>query len=444
MNIGVVGAGYVGLVTAVCLAEVGHNLKVVEVNAEKVEKLNNGECTIYEAGLTELLQNNIQAGRLNFTNHLTDMINDCEAIFLCVGTPPKEDGSADLSQIEAAVKEIVAQSNEGQYKLIVVKSTVPVGTADWLKEIVSSHATGRQVIEIASNPEFLREGVAVNDFMEPDRIILGVSSIEGKRLLEKLYEPFACPKIITDSNTAEVIKYAANSFLATKISFINMVSDLCEEVAADVSQVAEGMGYDKRIGPEFLKAGIGFGGSCFPKDLSAFLHVGQARGLNFGLLEQVISVNEERPARIQKKIESLVGPLKGKTIAFLGLAFKANTDDVRESPSAKLAALLKKEDVTIRATDPMASANFKAMYAPLAQSMDFFESAEETLKGSDCAVILTDWEHYKAIDWNKIKTIMNRAAVVDARNLYTEQNLRQLGYSYAGVGKELEKLEGVF
>lgn len=438
MKIGVFGAGYVGLVTAVCLAEMGHLLQVVEVDESKVEKLNNGISTIYEPGLDELLERNISRGNICFTSDSRSVIEHSEIIFLCVGTPPLPDGSADLSQIDAAVREILRHTRDGEYKLVAVKSTVPVGTAQRLRSLIQEEARGRRVdIEVASNPEFLREGSAVRDFMNPDRIVMGVVSERARALFSSVYESFDCPKIFTTPETSEIIKYAANSFLATKISFINMVADLCEEVGADVSLVAEGMGYDKRIGPDFLRAGIGFGGSCFPKDLQAFLHVGKSKGLDFGLLEEVIRINNRRPVRAVERLKAHLNGLYGKQIAVLGLAFKSNTDDVRESPAAKLIRLLLQEGAAIRATDPLGIENFKRMYPDLIECVQFHDSAEVSVAGSHAAVIVTEWKEYKNLNWKKIKESMILPVVVDARNILNAQEMMDYGFEYIGIGKNL-------
>lgn len=441
MRIGVFGAGYVGLVTAVCLAEIGHLLQVVEVDEHKVEKLNNGISTIYEPGLTELLERNISHGNICFTGESASVIKHSEVIFLCVGTPPKPDGSADLSQIETAVREIVRNAHEDEYKLIVVKSTVPVGTSQQLRKLVREEAKGRRLnIEVASNPEFLREGSAVGDFMNPDRIVIGASTERAQALLGSVYESFNCPKIFTTPETSEVIKYAANSFLATKISFINMVADLCEEVGADVSLVAEGMGYDKRIGPDFLRAGIGFGGSCFPKDLQAFLHVGKSKGLDFGLLEEVIRINNWRPMRVVQKLKEYLGGLNAKQIAVLGLAFKSNTDDVRESPAAKLIKLLVHEGAAVKATDPLGIENFKRMYPDLAEHVHFTEHPEASISDSHAAVVVTDWKEYKSLDWKLIKNSMARPVIYDTRNMLNAREMLSIEFEYLAIGKEMMQL----
>jgi UDPglucose 6-dehydrogenase len=369
------------------------------------------------------------------------VIEHSEVIFLCVGTPPKPDGSADLSQIESAVREIARYAREDDFKLIVVKSTVPVGTAKQLRELVRNEMQGRRLnLEIASNPEFLREGSAVSDFMNPDRIVMGTVSARAQALLGSVYESFDCPKIFTSPETSEIIKYAANSFLATKISFINMVADLCEEVGADVSLVAEGMGYDKRIGPDFLRAGIGFGGSCFPKDLQAFLHVGKSKGLDFGLLEEVIGINNRRPLRIVQKLKEHLGGLNAKHIAVLGLSFKSNTDDVRESPAAKLIKLLVQEGAAVKATDPLGIENFKRMYPDLVEHVLFTEQPEAAIMGSHAAIVVTDWKEYKSLDWKLIKDSMARPVIYDTRNMLNAREMLSIEFEYLAIGKEMMQL----
>ncbi|MDR6878739.1 UDP-glucose/GDP-mannose dehydrogenase family protein [Bacillus sp. 3255] len=437
MNIGVFGAGYVGLVTAVCLSDMGYKLWVVEKDKEKLEKLKIGINTIYEPGLTELLQKNIQLGRIQFTEEGKSVVENCEIIFLCVGTPSRPDGSADMSQIEAAMKEIVEQSvSLGQYRLVVVKSTVPVGTSAWMRKIATMYAKGSQhLVDLASNPEFLREGVAIKDFKEPDRIVLGCTTDRARELLSKVYEPFICPKIVTDSNTAEIIKYAANSFLATKISFINMVADLCESVGGDISQVAEGMGYDNRIGKDFLKAGIGFGGSCFPKDLRAFLHIGESYNLNFGLLKEVIKINQSRPERVVALLKEMLWVLEGKRITILGLTFKPNTDDVRESPAAGLIAALKAEGAKITATDPIGIENFKKMYVAESKDIEFEIDTLKSVENSHALILVTDWNEYSTLDWVTVKEFMELPVILDGRNLLNEDLIRTAGFQYAAIGR---------
>ncbi|WP_274654031.1 UDP-glucose dehydrogenase family protein [Paenibacillus humicola] len=432
MKIGVFGAGYVGLVTAACFAELGHQLMVVEKNKEKLEKLKSGQNTIYEPDLDELLQNNTKNGRLTFFLQTETVVENCDVLFLCVGTPPKEDGSADMSQIESAIIEIIRCVSPSAYKLIVLKSTVPVGTAARLKELIQFYKDDKQIeIEIASNPEFLKEGVAVDDFMNPERIVMGVSSQKAAEILQNIYQSFSCPKIVTNSNTAEIIKYAANSFLATKISFINMVSDLCDAVGADVRQVALGMGYDDRIGSKFLKAGIGFGGSCFPKDLRAFAHAGDKNNLNFNLLDEVIRINNERPAKMVNKLKDLLWVLTGKTIGILGLTFKPETDDVRETPAFPFIDALLKEGAKVRVFDPIGMSNFKTMFHQVSEKIDFASDEYGMSENCDAIVLVTDWKQFIGLDWDRILQNMNLPVILDTRNCLNGEEMTKKRFIYA-------------
>jgi len=436
MNIAVFGAGYVGLVTAVCLSDLGFRVQVVEKDRSKLSRLQAGISTIYEPGLQEMLVRNLGEGRLIFTDDAPLVILKAEVLFVCVGTPSRPDGSADMSQIEAVTKEIVENSLDSGYKLIVVKSTVPVGTGRWIEKMSALYAKGRKVnLEIASNPEFLREGAAVKEFMHPDRIVVGVASKRGRVLMEDVYRSFDCPKLFTDSHTAEIIKYAANSFLATKISYINMVSDLCEETGADVTLVAEGIGFDRRIGADFLKAGPGFGGSCFPKDLRAFAHVGRSYGLNFGLLEQVMQINRERSQRMIRKLREQLWVLGGKRVAVLGLTFKPGTDDVRETPAASVIEALLAEGASVLATDPLGIAGFREMYGSLAERISFTESPGEALHSAHAAVIVTDWDAYRELDWADVKDRMETPVLLDGRNMLDRAEMRRLGFAFMAVGR---------
>ncbi len=435
MRIGVFGAGYVGLVTAVCLSEYGYDIQVVETNPEKLAKLRQGINTIYEPGLTEMLGRNLALGRLRFTDDAADTVRSAEVLFLCVGTPPRPDGGADMSQIESAMKAVVQHCEEAERKIVVVKSTVPVGTAAWLDKIAKLYAKGKQVqLDVVSNPEFLREGAAVQDFMHPDRIVIGASSGSAADKLVQIYEPIDCPKMVTDSHTAEIIKYAANSFLATKISFINMVSDLCDELGANVSQVAEGMGYDERIGRQFLRAGIGFGGSCFPKDLQAFAHIGREHNVNFGLLDEVMRVNRERPQRMLEKLRKQMWVLSGKTVAVMGLTFKPDTDDVRESPAAAFISGLLAEGAHVKAYDPIGVPNFRQMYPSIASQVTFVDSEEELFTGSHAAVLVTEWQQIRQFNWAAVKELMELPVVLDTRNALEPTQMRELGYDYSSIG----------
>lgn len=437
MNISVFGAGYVGLVTAVCLADLGFHVLVVEKDHAKLGKLREGGCTIYEPELPELLLRNVNNGRLSFTGDGTEAIRASEVLFVCVGTPSRPDGGADMTQIEAVMKTIVDTcADTEERKLVVVKSTVPVGTGMWMEKIGRLYAKGRTIrLDIASNPEFLREGAAVREFMHPDRIVVGVGSDYGRALMEEVYRSFDCPKLFTDTKTAEMIKYAANSFLATKISYINMVSDLCEETGADVALVAEGIGYDKRIGSDFLKAGPGFGGSCFPKDIRAFAQMGRSCGLDFGLLEQVMQINRDRPRRILKKLREHLWVLGGKRIAVLGLTFKPGTDDVRETPAAALIEALLSEGAVVAATDPMGIPGFERTYAGLAERIRLVEDPSEALWGVHAALIATDWDEYRHLDWERAKLGMETPVLLDGRNMLDRESMQRIGFAYSSVGR---------
>jgi len=435
MRLGVFGAGYVGLVTAVCLAEFGYDMQVVEANAEKLTRLQAGDNTIYEPGLTEMLRRNLELGRLRFTDDASSTVRSSDMLFLCVGTPPRPDGSADMSQIESAMKQIVSCAEEGDRKIVVVKSTVPVGTAAWLDKIAKLYAKGKRVeLNVVSNPEFLREGAAVRDFMQPDRIVIGASDKGSADRLMEVYAPIDCPKMVTDSHTAEIIKYAANSFLATKISFINMVSDLCDRLGANVGQVAEGMGYDERIGREFLRAGIGFGGSCFPKDLQAFAHIGREHNVDFGLLDEVMRINRERPRRMIEKLKTQLWVLSGKTVAILGLTFKPETDDVRETPAAALIEGLLAEGARIKAYDPVGVPNFKQMYGAIADRVEFVEDGAALFPGSHAAVLVTEWKQIRQLDWDRAKAHMELPVILDTRHALDPERMRELGYDYSSIG----------
>lgn len=439
MEIAVFGAGYVGLVTAVCLAGQGHRLCVVEKDAAKLNKLQSGRVTFYEPELEGLLADAVAAHRIRFTDDGGEAARSAEMLFICVGTPPLPDGSADLSQVEDVMKTIVkhaagqADRSERPSKLVVVKSTVPVGTAERLKRIADIYAYGNGEtggIEVASNPEFLREGSAVRDFMRPDRIVIGVSGEYGERLLRSLYRHYSCAIIVTDTNTAEMIKYASNSFLATKISFINMISDICDKVNADISLVAAGMGSDRRIGEQFLKAGIGFGGSCFPKDLNALAAVGRKHHVKVDLLEDVIGINRDRPLRFMEKLKEAIWVLKGKTIALLGLTFKPNTDDVRDCPAALVAERLLLEQANVVVYDPAGMAGFKSLYPELSAQIRFADDAYEACRHSDGIMLLTEWPAFKELDWGKIASGMDAPFLLDARHYLDAAELEKQGFLF--------------
>jgi len=434
MKLTVVGAGYVGLTTAVCFAHLGNEVMVVEKLPEKVQALKEGKVPFYEPGLEEMLKENLSLGRLFFTTGLKEGLDFSDVIFICVGTPQRPDGSADLSQVEEVARE-TAKLMEG-YKLLVEKSTVPVNTHKLIKRTVERYLKMRGKIlefDVASNPEFLREGSAVRDFLEPDRIVIGVESERARRIMEELYKDFKCPIIFTDPATSELIKHASNSFLAMKISYINMVADLCEKVGADVRLVAEGMGYDKRIGREFLRAGIGWGGSCFPKDIKAFIKMAKDHGVDFSLLEEVDKINQRRAVQFVEKVKSVLWSLKDKTLAVWGLSFKPNTDDIREAPSLRLVPMLLKEGARLKLYDPKAMENFKRLYPP-GKDLDYAPDMYSAVEGASALLIFTEWEEFQRADLNRVKELMELPIIIDGRNIYDPDVVRGLGFEYYGVG----------
>ncbi|NAZ23098.1 MAG: nucleotide sugar dehydrogenase [Thermocrinis sp.] len=434
MKLTVVGAGYVGLTTAVCFAHLGNEVMVVEKLPEKVQALKEGKVPFYEPGLEEMLKENLSLGRLFFTTDLKEGLDFSDVIFICVGTPQRPDGSADLSQVEEVARE-TAKLMEG-YKLLVEKSTVPVNTHKLIKRTVERYLKMRGKIlefDVASNPEFLREGSAVRDFLEPDRIVIGVESERARRIMEELYKDFKCPIIFTDPATSELIKHASNSFLAMKISYINMVADLCEKVGADVRLVAEGMGYDKRIGREFLRAGIGWGGSCFPKDIKAFIKMAKDHGVDFSLLEEVDKINQRRAVQFVEKVKSVLWSLKDKTLAVWGLSFKPNTDDIREAPSLRLVPMLLKEGARLKLYDPKAIENFKKLYPP-GKDLDYAPDMYSAVEGASALLIFTEWEEFQRADLYRVKELMELPIIIDGRNIYEPEVVRGLGFEYYGVG----------
>jgi UDPglucose 6-dehydrogenase len=434
MRLTVVGAGYVGLTTAVCFAHLGNEVMVVEKLPEKVQALKEGKVPFYEPGLEEMLKESQRLGRLFFTTDLKEGLDFSDVIFICVGTPQRPDGSADLSQVEEVARE-TAKLMES-YKLLVEKSTVPVNTHKLIKRTVERYLKRRGKIlefDVVSNPEFLREGSAVRDFLEPDRIVIGVESERARRIMEELYKDFKCPIIFTDPTTSELIKHASNSFLAMKISYINMVADLCEKVGADVRLVAEGMGYDKRIGREFLRAGIGWGGSCFPKDIKAFIKMAKDHGVDFSLLEEVDKINQRRAVQFVEKVRSVLWSLKDKTLAVWGLSFKPNTDDIREAPSLRLVSMLLKEGARLKLYDPKAMENFKKLYPP-SKDLDYAPDMYSAVEGASALLIFTEWEEFQRADLNRVKELMELPIIIDGRNIYEPEVVRGLGFEYYGVG----------
>ena len=423
----IIGSGYVGLVTGTCLAELGNSVICVDNNEKKINQLKKRKVPFYEPGLDKLIGKNRK--RIKFTTSIKEVVLNSEVIFICVGTPPNEDGSANLSDVERVAT--VIASNMKAYKLIVEKSTVPVETGEWVKLTISRNLTNKVNFDVASNPEFLREGQAINDFFHPDRIVIGVESKKAEEILKDIYKPIKAPVIVTDRKSAELIKHASNSFLAMKISFINAVANICERVGADVTKIAQGMGFDKRIGKSFLSAGIGFGGSCFPKDLDAFCWIAKKLGYNFELLDAVRKINREQRENIVKKIEDTLWVLHGKTIALLGLSFKPDTDDMRSAPSIDIIQMLHSKGAKIIAYDPKSMEKSKEMLP----FVKYVKNPYDACKQADCAVLVTEWDEFKNIDFKKLKKSMKQPVIIDGRNFYDPDKLIKLGFVYKGVGR---------
>ncbi|MCS7185717.1 MAG: UDP-glucose/GDP-mannose dehydrogenase family protein [Armatimonadetes bacterium] len=433
-TVGVLGLGHVGLPTAVGFAELGWQVVGTDSDSAKVSLIADGHCPFYEPDLEPLLRKNLAEGRLKVTCDVGEAVRESDILFVCVGTPQKPDGSPDLSQVEAVIR-TVAENLNG-YKLIVEKSTVPVQTAQWIKRTILRYAGSGTEFDVASNPEFLREGTAVHDFFYPDRIVIGVESERARNWLLELYKPLNAPIVVTDVNTAEIIKHAANSFLALKISFINMISDLCEAVGADVTEVARGIGLDPRIGPQFLQAGIGYGGYCLPKDLKAFIHIAEEHRVDFSLLKEVERVNEARIDRFVRKVQQALWVLKEKTIAIWGLAFKPNTDDIREAPSLKVISRLLDEGAKLRLYDPAAMNNVRQVFPENPPSLVYCKSAIEAATNAHAILIVTEWEEFRKIDWAKVKQVIALPIVVDGRNCLDPKTVREAGFEYYGMGRK--------
>ncbi len=433
MNICVVGVGYVGLVTGACFSEFGLRVSCVAKDESKINQLNQGKVPIYEPGLSELVSKNLNEGRLSFTTDIKESVRNALVVFIAVGTPSDREGSADLRYVEEVAKSI-GQTMNG-YKVVVTKSTVPVGTGRLIESIIKENQTEPCAFDVASNPEFLREGSAIEDFMRPNRIVIGAESEQAVAILEDLYNPLyliETPFVITDIATAEMIKYASNAFLATKVSFINEMATICEKVGADVHQVARGMGLDKRIGPKFLHPGPGFGGSCFPKDTKAVSQIARQHGYGFEIVDAVIKVNDERPGIMVEKIVSAVGgDLKGATIGILGLTFKPNTDDMRNSPTIPIIMGLQERGAKIQAYDPAGMAQAKAYL----RDVDYKEDLYDVGEGADALVIATEWNQFRNIDWDRMKNLLKQLIVVDLRNIYKPQRMRNWGFQYTSVGR---------
>jgi UDPglucose 6-dehydrogenase len=431
-SLAIIGTGYVGLVTGACFAEVGHHVLCVDNDQRKVDMLTAGGIPIYEPGLEDLVKRNVAAGRLRFSTSTAEAVQEADVIFICVPTPPQPDGSVDLSFIEGVAREIAA--NLTGYRIIVDKSTVPVKTGEKVAETIRRYARTKVDFDVVSNPEFLREGFAVDDLMHPDRVVIGVSGPRPAALMREIYEPFKAPIIVTDTNSAELIKHAANSFLALKISYINAIANICEASGANVLEVANGMGMDERIGRRFLNAGIGFGGSCFPKDLSAFIKISETLGHDFRLLKEVQRINADQMDRFVKKITDTLWVLKDKRIGVLGLAFKQNTDDVRLSPAIDLCHRLLKEGASIRVHDPKAMEKAKAILPP-GPTVEYVDDMQDVPSDCDAVAIATEWPEFGKLNWAAARQKMIAPILFDGRNLLDRSEMESIGFLYKGVGR---------
>ena len=437
VNIAIVGTGYVGLVSGTCFAEMGAHVTCVDVDAQKIQKLKDGIMPIYEPGLEELVKRNVDFERLKFTTDLTEVLDDVEVVFSAVGTPPDEDGSADLKYVLAVAKQFGQHINK--YTILVTKSTVPVGTAKKVKAAIQAELDKRGVdvpFDVASNPEFLKEGAAIKDFMSPDRVVVGTESEKAKEVMTRLYKPFLINNfrvIFMDIPSAEMTKYAANAMLATRISFMNDIANLCERVGANVDSVRKGIGTDTRIGNKFLYAGCGYGGSCFPKDVKALLHTGLDHGYHMEVIEAVERVNEKQKSIVYDKIMKAVGDVKGKTIAIIGLAFKPETDDMREAPALVVINRLLKDGATIRVFDPVAMDECKRR---IGDAVTYCKNMYDAADGADVFALMTEWRQFRMPSWNVIKKVMTGNIVVDGRNIYDRKELEENGFVYTRIGEK--------
>lgn len=432
MHIGVIGTGYVGLVTGACFAEFGIFVTCVDKDAQKIRALKKGEIPFYEPGLDELVKRNVDQGRLNFSTRVADAVKESLVIFIAVGTPPRGDGSADLQYVDQVARQIASFMND--YKVIVTKSTVPVGTGERIRNIISKSLKKEVKFDVVSNPEFLREGAAIEDFMRPNRVVIGTDSEQAVAIMKDLYKPLyliEAPFVITNIETSELIKYASNSFLATKISFINEIANLCEKVGADVHMVAKGMGLDGRIGRKFLHAGPGFGGSCFPKDIKALLQLASEYDVDLAVVRSVVVANDRQRELMVEKISNALGGVRGKKIGVLGLSFKPNTNDMRDAPSIFIINALTGEGAAIKAYDPVAMDDAKAILP----SIQYCRSSYEALKGVDAAVLITEWNQFRNLDMQRVKDNMKMPVFFDLRNVYEPVNMKELGFQYYCVGR---------
>lgn len=429
MKVCMIGTGYVGLVSGTCFAEVGHDVICVDNDKKKIDILNKGGIPIYEPGLEEMIARNVKAGRLSFSTSIRDGVERSLFLFIAVGSPPKEDGEPDLSSVEKVAEEIGAAMRD--YRIIIEKSTVPVQTGKWVRTVIERFNKNAIEFDVASNPEFLREGSAIGDFLHPDRIVLGVESERAQDKLLELYRPIDAPKVVTDIASAELIKHASNAFLSMKISFVNALSIICERSGADVIKVADGVGMDKRIRRDFLNAGVGFGGFCFPKDIKAFISIAGKLGYDFRLLKEVDAINQEQILRAVSKMEEMLWNLRGKRIGVLGLAFKPNTDDMRYAPSIQIVGELQKRGATVKAYDPVAMNNAKGIMPDIEYCKDAYDAARDV----DGIMLITEWEEFCNLDLDRLKGIMRQPVFLDGRNAYDPAVMRNKGFIYSGIGR---------
>lgn len=425
----VIGTGYVGLVTGTCFSDIGHQVTCLDIDKHRIEQLKNGVMPIYEPGLEQIVEQNVNAGRLKFTTSYPEGLQDAEFAFIAVGTPSSDDGEADMQYVTMVVESIAQHLTHPI--IIVNKSTVPVGTGDWVAElIVEKNGQNTPSFSVVSNPEFLREGSAINDFMQPDRVVLGSTDLEAAQQVAELYQALRAPIMITDLRTAEMIKYASNAFLAARISFINEIANICESLGADVREVARGMGMDKRIGPSFLDAGLGWGGSCFPKDVKALAYMAATRGAHPQLLQAVMDINQNQRKRAVTKLQKALGSLEGKTVGVLGLSFKPNTDDIRDAPALDIIRMLLESGALVQAFDPQAMQASKEAIPALVLR----ESPYEVAKDANALLLATEWNEFKSLDFDIIKENMRGNVILDGRNIWYGQNLHEKGFTYIGMG----------
>jgi len=433
----VIGTGYVGLVTGSCFADLGNEVACLDIDHERINNLKAGQMPIYEPGLEQLVKQNVTANRLYFTTDYAEALEGAEYAFIAVGTPSGNDGEADLKYVRSAAEAIADHVEDSV--LVINKSTVPVGTGDWVADVINRRRDGKPLkFSVVSNPEFLREGSAINDFMNPDRVVLGSMDEEAAEMVALLYQPLRCTIMITDLRTAEMIKYASNAFLATRISFINEIANICEELGADVREVARGMGLDKRIGPQFLDAGLGWGGSCFPKDVKALEHMAVLHGTQPQLLQAVMEINRNQRRRAVMQLRKALHSLNEKTIGVLGIAFKPNTDDIRDAAAIEIIHMLQNEGAHVRAYDPQAMENAEKVL----KHVTLCENPYQVAENADALILATEWNEFKQLDFEKLKSMMKQPVILDGRNQWSSQNLEKLGFTYVGIGRGDLKLKG--